>query len=486
MGAKKNYIKISKGLDIPLQGVAEPVLTDARHIRTYALHPSDFVGLTPKLLVAEGDSVQAGSPLLCDKNDPRILFPSPIKGLVKSVLRGEKRRLLAVIVECSDHPQPLSESSSTASPISRETLLSAGLWPLLRQRPFGTIANPDNDPKAVFISCFDSAPLAPDVDYLLHGREEDFVAGLRTLAQLTSAPIHLGFKYQKSKLESAVNALLKLQGSQFKIHHFMGPHPAGNVGTHIACIDPINKGEAVWTIGPQEVAILGHWALTGEYRPERVVSFAGPSAKHPQYYRLLAGANVSSLITAQQFNPIYPHFADNECPQDTPQTRYISGNVLTGTTLDHDGFLHFYDSLISAIPEGNYYDFMGWLMPGLRKFSFSRTFLSGLLHPLLSLLPISPSTKSDIQNTLQFDTNRHGDVRPFVLTGSFERVFPFDIYPLQLIKAAIIGDIELMENLGIYEVEPEDFALCEFIDASKTEIQSIIRNALELCRKEAL
>ena len=489
MGAKKDYIKISKGLDIPLQGAAQCVLSDARHILSYAVQPSDFVGLVPKLLVAEGDTVSAGSALFCDKNDPRILFPSPVKGVVKTILRGEKRRLLAVVVQRSDNSDTPSTAPTatdhSSSGFSREQLLSSGLWPLLRQRPFGTVALPDSKPKGIFISCFDSAPLAPEVDFLLQGRESLFLSGLRLLTHLSDAPIHLSFDLRKSKIEKAVEPLVLAPHSQFRIHHFSGPHPAGNVGTQIAHIDPINKGDVVWTLGPQEVAILGHWALTGEYCPERRIAFAGPSAKHPQYYRLLAGAHMASLIHAQQFNPNYPGFDDDAAPRPL-SSRFISGNVLSGSTIDSDGFLHFYDNLVTALPEGDYYDFMGWLLPGLRKFSFSRTFLSGILHPLLSRLPISPASKSLLHNALSFDTNRHGDVRPFVLTGQFERLFPFDIYPLQLIKAAIIGDIELMENLGIYEVEPEDFALCEFADASKTEIQSIIRNALEQCRKEAL
>ena len=222
----------------------------------------------------------------------------------------------------------------------------------------------------------------------------------------------------------------------------------------------------------QDVAVLGELVATGIYKPERVVAVAGPNIKNSHYYRVRLGACLAEITKAQLINNEYPKMDSNDA---TRENRFISGDILCGTQIAADGFLSAYDDLVSILPEGNYYDFMGWLMPGFRKFSFSRTFLSGLL-----------STFHFSLSTYQFDTNTHGDERPLVFTGNFERVFPFDIYPTQLIKACIIGDIELMENLGIYEVEPEDFALCEFIDTSKTDIQAIIREALEKLRKEGL
>ena len=472
-------IIIKKGLDLPIGGAAERRLTDAMHIADYAVKPTDFVGLQPRLQVAEGDSVEAGGVLFVDKNDERIRFTSPVAGRVKAIVRGEKRKLLAVVVEKeidNGHtPQSLRDSSPNLGEQladAKEAMLRSGLWSLLRQRPFGTIPSPDSKPKAIVISCCDSAPLAPDCDFLLQGREEDFVKGLEALATLTDGSLHVCFRP-----DSELARKFSILNSQLSIHEVTGPHPAGNVGTLIARLCPINKGEQVWTMNPQDIATLGHLMRTGEYRPERVVAVAGPAARNPHYYRTLAGACVESLVKEQTMNGDYPAFADG----DACKTRIISGNVLSGETIAPDGFPGAYDSLLTLMPEGDYYDFMGWLMPGLKKFSFSRTFLSGMLVPLVRLVKLV-----GLEPRYTFDTNVHGSVRPLVFTGNFERVFPFDIYPLQLLKACIIGDIDLMEKLGIYEVEPEDFALCEFIDTSKTDIQPIVREALEKLRKEAI
>ena len=296
----------------------------------------------------------------------------------------------------------------------------------------------------------DTNPLAPDIAFVLKGREHEFEAGIAAL------------------------------GEWGEVHtvHAQGPHPAGNVGTQIAAISPLNKGEYVWTVNAQDVANIGRWCLTGEYRPERVIAVGGPAAKCPKYYRVLCGTSIRRIAEVQLMSPNYPEIA----PLNSPlSTRIISGSVLSGSRIQADGFLGMYDHQLTFIEEGDQYEFMGWIMPGLNKFSFSKTFLSGLMAPFKALEPLMP-----VKPTYSFNTNLHGSVRPFLFTGSFERVFPFDIYPLQLIKACIVGDIELQEKLGIYEVEPEDFALCEFIDPSKTEIQTIIREALEVLRKEAI
>ena len=457
-------IKIKRGLDIPLQGWATHCLTDLRYEPLYAVKPTDYVALQPRLKVAEGDSVRHGDELFCDKHDERIRFTSPVDGVVRSIVRGERRALQAVVVERA------SDASFTqprwANLPLRDAMLDCGLWTALRQRPFGIVPSPDDSPKAIFISCFDSAPLAPDFAFVMAGREHLFVEGVRALSSLTEGCVHLSFSSDKQVSTLLLNACMAVE--RVKIHYFQGPHPAGNVGTQIASLDPINKGEKVWTIPYQEVATLGRLASEGCYCPERMIAFVGPVARHPQYYRLYAGASVASMAESQLANTNYPAL------QIQHSARLISGNVLSGTQIDADGFLGANDAMITAIEEGDQYDFMGWLMPGFDKFSFSRTFLSGLHSQVAKLLPLS------------FNTNLHGGVRPLVFTGNFERVFPFNIYPMQLIKAAIIGDIELMEKLGIYEVEPEDLALCEFIDPSKTEIQSVIRGALEQCRKEQL
>ena len=440
-------IKTKKGLDIPLDGVAERRVVDARSIGRYAVKPPDVVGFTPRLCVAEGDTVEVGQPLVEDKADPRLTLPSPVSGTVTAIVRGEKRRLEAVVVE-SGKWKAESEAAASGQLSSFHFPLSTStpVWWMLRERPFGTIANPDHRPKGIYISLRDTNPLAPDLDFALKGREHDFEAGIKALEAF--AEVH------------CVRA--------------EGPHPAGNIGTIVAALDPINKGECIWHVGAQDVATIGHWCLTGEYRPERLVAVGGPAAKDPHYYRLLCGASLKRIADAQLMDPAYPSTVGGD---SVATTRIISGSPLSGTTVAPDGFLSMYDQQVCLIEEGDRYDFMGWLMPGFRKFSFSKTFLSGFAR----LLPTA-----HYPLPTQFNTNVHGSVRPFLFTGQFERVFPFDIYPLQLIKACIVGDVELQEKLGIYEVEPEDFALCEFIDPSKTEIQTIIREALEVLRKEAI
>ena len=438
-------IKIKKGLDIPLSGDAERIVVDMRSEERYAVKPPDVVGFTPRLLVAEGDEVVAGQPLVEDKRDQRLTLPSPVNGKVQAIVRGEKRRLMEVIVASGKSGESKTAGTAGAPVLSPE----APVWWMIKERPFGTIADPDHKPKGIFVSMRDTNPLAPDLAFALRGREHEFEAGIAALGRL--AEVHTV--------------------------HAEGPHPAGNVGTQIAAISPLNKGEYVWTVNAQDVATIGRWCLTGEYRPERVIAVGGPAAKCPKYYRVLCGTSIQRIAEVQLLDPCYPQLPTANSPLST---RIISGSVLSGTRIEADGFLGMYDHQLTFIEEGDQYEFMGWLMPGLDKFSFSKTFLSGLMAPFKMLEPLMP-----VKPTYSFNTNLHGSVRPFLFTGSFERVFPFDIYPMQLIKACIVGDIELQEQLGIYEVEPEDFALCEFIDPSKTEIQTIIREALEVLRKEA-
>lgn len=438
-------IKIKKGLDIPLSGDAERIVVDMRSEERYAVKPPDVVGFTPRLLVAEGDEVVAGQPLVEDKRDQRLTLPSPVNGKVQAIVRGEKRRLMEVIVASGKSGESKTAGTAGAPVLSPE----APVWWMIKERPFGTIADPDHKPKGIFVSMRDTNPLAPDLAFALRGREHEFEAGIAALGRL--AEVHTV--------------------------HAEGPHPAGNVGTQIAAISPLNKGEYVWTVNAQDVATIGRWCLTGEYRPERVIAVGGPAAKCPKYYRVLCGTSIQRIAEVQLMDPCYPQLPTTHSPLST---RIISGSVLSGTRIEADGFLGMYDHQLTFIAEGDQYEFMGWLMPGLDKYSFSKTFLSGLMAPFKMLEPLMP-----VKPTYSFNTNLHGSVRPFLFTGSFERVFPFDIYPLQLIKACIVGDIELQEQLGIYEVEPEDFALCEFIDPSKTEIQTIIREALEVLRKEA-
>ena len=488
-------ITIRKGLDLPIGGAAELRLTDARSITDYAVKPTDFVGLMPRLTVEEGDMVCVGDALFVDKHDERIRFTSPVNGHVKAIVRGEKRKLLEVVVEADfkSAGSIVSDYKSATTPMTSDgikaAMLRCGLWTLLRQRPFGTVANPDDKPKAIFVSAFSSAPLAPDYDFVMLGKEEAFKKGLEALTHLTDGVVHVCFRsgQKLANLDCFVprkcSAFVGVNDAKqrIEIHHLKGPHPSGNIGTQIAHIDPINKGEIVWTMNIQDVAVLGELVSTGAYRPEKVIAVAGPNIKNAHYYRVKAGACLSEITKAQLLNNEYPKMDANDVEKEN---RIISGDVLSGTQITADGFLGAYNDLVSILPEGNYYDFMGWMMPGFRKFSFSRTFLSGFM-PKSTFKPFGMELPR-FESLWKFDTNTHGDERPLVFTGNFERVFPFDIYPTQLIKACIVGDIELMENLGIYEVEPEDFALCEFIDTSKNDIQAIVREALEKLRKEAV
>ena len=467
-------ITIRKGLDIPIAGAAERRITNALGIKTHAVKPTDFVGLVPRLCVAEGDAVASGDALFVDKRDERIRFTSPVNGRVKAIVRGEKRRLEAVVVEASEDRPAVFDLPENSEEL-KALLLRCGLWTALRQRPFGVVAQPDDRPKAIFVSAFDSAPLAPDCDFVLQGREGFFAQGLEALTQLTEGKVHVCFRPGQH-----LSKHISTSHPHLSFHFVSGPHPAGNIGTQIARIDPINKGEVVWTMNAQDVAVLGELVSTGVYCPERLVAVAGPAIKNPHYYRVKAGACLKEITDAQLPNAGFPKMVASD---SVKQNRIVSGNLLSGTQIAPDGFLGAYDSLVSILPEGDYYDFMGWLMPGFKKYSFSRTFLSGFL-------PKSTSKPWGIKlprfkSFWKFDTNTHGDERPLVFTGNFERVFPFDIYPTQLIKACLVGDIDLMEQLGIYEVEPEDFALCEFIDVSKTNLQAIIREDLETLRKEA-
>lgn len=468
-------IKIKKGLDLRVPGEAERRTAWVPKVQTYAVKPTDYVGVVPKLLVAEGDMVELGGALFYDKRQPKVMFTSPVKGIVQAIVRGEKRKLLSVVIvaeedgseEEQQHRAPKDEQEL------KELMCRTGVWTALRQRPFGLVADPDEKPKSIFVSLYDSAPLAADNDYAIEGREEELVAGLKALTMLTDGLVHVGGRCGQRLLEIVDKAHIE----RVETHTLSGPHPIGNVGTQIAHIDPINKGDVVWTMAPQEVCILGHLANSGVYRPTKRVAIAGPGMRLPRYYELRTGACLESILRGQL---------------DDNRMRIISGNVLTGTTLAMGAtkssdlslcHLGATDTVVTALEEGDRYDFMGWLMPGLRKMSFSHTFVSGfgwlrrLTGRCEELTGWNPLPKP------KHDTNLHGGVRPLVVTGQYEKVFPFDIYPMQLVKACIIQDIELMEALGIYEVEPEDLALCEYIDTSKTEIQTIIRQGLEVCRK---
>jgi Na+-transporting NADH:ubiquinone oxidoreductase subunit A len=444
-------IKIKKGLNINLQGKAEKIFMKARKAELYAVKPTDFHDLIPKLEVKEGDIVKAGSALFYDKYRPEIKFTAPVSGTIHAVNRGERRRIMEVVISPDEEIQYEEFQQADPETLSREevkkNLLQSGLWPALKQRPYNIIADPEDTPKAIFISAFDTSPLGPDYDFILKDVDREFQAGINALKKLSGGKVHLNIEgtYPPS------TAIKKAVGVQ--LNKFKGPHPAGNVGTQIHFIDPINKGEVVWVINPQDIVTIGRLFLNGLYDASRIVALTGSEVKNPKYYKTIAGACIRSIT-------------DENIREGN--SRYISGNVLTGTKVTANNFIGYYDSQITVIPEGDHYEFMGWLAPGFKKFSLSRTFFSWLAP----------------EKEYRIDTNLRGGKRALMITGSFEKVFPMDIYPMQLLKAIIIEDIDLMEKLGIYEVAEEDFALCEFVDTSKTDIQEIVRKGLDLMYKE--
>ena len=447
-------ITLRKGLDIHLQGKAGKTLVKLPAASRYALSPLDFEGVTPKLLVKVGDRVKAGTPLFFNKYDERVLFTSPVSGTVSAVNRGEKRKVLDVTVQ-ADATQAYEEfgipdlrKASRQEVI--ELLLRSGLWPMLIQRPYGIIANPDDTPKAVFVSGFDSAPLAPDYNFVLAAERKNLEKGLEVMQALTPGKVHLSLRAREE------GEISSLRGAE--LHTFAGKHPVGNVGVQIHHIDPINKGDIVWTVNIQDLAIIGRLFNQGRVDRTKIIAVAGSEVITPQYYQVIDGAPVASILREN----IKPQ-------QEGDSVRIISGNVLTGRKSAHDGYLCFYAHQITVIPEGDKYEFMGWAMPRFDKFSVSRTYFSWLFP----------------KRAYNLDTNMHGGERPFVVTGLYERYLPMDIYPMYLLKACLAGDIDKMENLGIYEVVEEDFALCEFVDPSKIEIQQIIRDGINLMIKEA-
>ncbi|MBD0367299.1 MAG: Na(+)-translocating NADH-quinone reductase subunit A [Flavisolibacter sp.] len=446
------YIKIRKGLDIKLAGGAIKTISDLPLPETFALKPPNFIDVIPKLLVKQGDEVQAGTPLFYDKNNEAVKFCSPVSGEVIEIVRGEKRKLLEIKILADKEIRYAAFNKANPDDLSREAIVEAlvnsGAWPFIRQRPFGIIADPFDKPKAIFISAFDSNPLAPDNDFIMKDAGADFQTGLDALRKLTYGKVHVTVN------ADGTPAPVFTEGKGVQINKISGPHPAGNVGVQIHHIDPVNKGELVWCINPQDVVIIGRLFNEGKFDASRVIALTGSQVKNPQYYKTLVGGAVKNILTDGGLKE-----GDN---------RIISGNVLTGRQISADGYLDFYDAQITVIPEGHEPEFMGWLAPGLNKFSKSRAFFSWL----------TPNKKYDL------NTNMHGEERPFVITGQYEEVFPMDIYPVQLLKAVLIEDIELMENLGIYEVVEEDFALCEFVCTSKIESQDIIRRGLNLIRKE--
>ncbi|CAG2534001.1 Na+-transporting NADH:ubiquinone oxidoreductase subunit A [Maribacter dokdonensis] len=443
-------IRIKKGLNINLVGAAEQTTSKAVLSNVYAIQLSDFHGIIPKMMVKQGAEVKAGEPLFYNKNIESMVFVSPVSGELIEIERGDRRRILTLKILADKTQEVFSGAAIDVENASKEelkaTLLKSGCWPFIKQRPYDVIANPDTTPKAIFISGYSSAPLQADLNYVLQGKEKELQTAITALGKLTPGKVHVS-------VGSSASPLSAMKGVE--LHNVSGPHPAGLVGTQINKVDPINKGELVWTVSPQDLIIIGEYLLTGIYNPERIVALVGSSVKAPKYYSTKIGSEISTFLYASGVNE--------------ENFRVINGDVLTGSKSKPDGFLGYYNNTVSVIPEGDDYEFFGWNKPVFDKVSATRA---------LTFSWMQPNKKYDL------NTNTNGEHRAFVVTGQYEKVFPMDIFPMQLLKACMVKDLDEMEQLGLYEVAPEDFSLTEFICISKQPHQKIIREGLDLLQKE--
>lgn len=448
-------IKLKKGYNINLDGAPEPVVEEAGMPSRVAIRPSEFKGFNPRLAVKEGDEVKIGTPLVYHKYNESIVLTSPVCGEVVEIRRGDRRVLEAVVVQPNGKKashrlkMPKDDSRDVSRDDVLAALLSSGLFASIVQRPFGTIADPSVEPRDIFISAMDTAPLAPDMNLIVKGNEAAFQTGIDIVSKLTSGQVHLVVDGSRMDVSSAFT-----QARGVTLHKFSGPHPAGNSGVHIHHIAPIaGRDDVVWTLSVQTLIYIGNLFTEKKLISDTIVAVAGSSAKERKYFKTIKGAELDSFVGTVEEGEL----------------RYISGNVLTGTSVGRNGFLGSDDSVVTVIPEPQGLEFMGWIMPGLSKLSYSRTFMSRLL-----------GMKSPIASPAALN----GGHRAFIMTGIYEDVLPMDLLPVYLLKAIEAEDINEMEGLGIYEVIEEDLALCEFIDPSKNNIQDLLREGIELLIKE--
>ncbi len=443
-----NLIKLSKGLDIHLQGKAEEKKIQLKSNGKYALMPDDFEGVTPKVVVKEGDKVKAGDALFVNKQFPQVKFASPVSGTVREVVRGERRKVLCIKVDADAQQEFMDFGKRDVSSLSGEqvinALLEAGLFGYINQLPYAVSTNPETMPKAIFVSALRDKPLAADFEYEVKGQEQDFQTGLTALSKIAKTYLGVG-----------VNSALK-GVKDAEVYVFDGKCPAGNVGVQVNHIDPVNKGEVVWTIGdPSVVLFIGRLFNTGKVNLTRTVALCGSEITNPAYVDMLVGEELSTLLSNSY--------------DASKNVRIINGNVLTGKPTTKEGFLGAHSSEITVIPEGNDADEMlGWILPRLKQFSVNRSYFSWLCG----------------KKAYALDARVKGGERHMIMSGEYDKVLPMDIYGEYLIKAIITGDIDRQEALGIYEVAPEDFALAEFVDSSKLELQRIVREGLNILRKE--
>jgi Na+-transporting NADH:ubiquinone oxidoreductase subunit A len=447
-----NDIKIKNGLNIKLKGAAENILKKAALPESVSLNPSDFHLIIPKMALKVGEKVSQGSVVFFSKKDERIKFCSPVDGTIKDIVRGAKRKIIEIIIDVEKDqnlitPNPQKFEDLNADQI-KTILLESGCWPFVKQRPYDVIANPSDNPKSIFISGFNSAPISADLQIILDDQKEEFKEGINVLSKLTSGEINICVNDTSSTFISEIENV--------KIHKINGPHPSGNVGVQIHHIDPVNSGDRVWTLGAEDVAIIGRYFMTGIYNPIRTIAVSGPPVKYPKYYKTIVGTQLNKII-------------DDTGIDINDSLRIINGDVLSGRKVEHDNYLGFYNNTLSVLREGNRYRMFGWIpfvnnkVPSMYKTSFSWLF---------------PNKEYDL------DTNLNGEERAFVVTGEMEKVFPMDILPMQLLKECMAGNIEKMESLGIYEVAPEDFSLIDYSSSSKIEAQYIIRQGLDLMISE--
>jgi Na+-transporting NADH:ubiquinone oxidoreductase subunit A len=444
-----------KGFDLLLKGEATGPVKEATSATRFAVQPPNFIGIKPipKMLVEEGQTVKAGDPLFFDKASPDILYVAPVSGEVIAINRGEKRSIIEVVILADRELKYRDFGNFNLESGNREALvqhlLASGAWPLIRQRPYNVIADPADTPRDIFVSTFDTAPMAPDLNLVVEGREASFQRGLDVLNRLTDGMVYLGLDGRGKTTPS--KAFTEAKGVEK--HYFKGKHPIGNVGVQIHHISPIGSSDKVWTLGVQEVITLGALFTEKRFNAERVIALTGAELKEPKYVRSYLGANLKELLSGNTTEGTL---------------RIISGDVLSGEQKAEDSYVNFYDDQVSVVLEGDYYEPFGWLLPLSPRPSISRTFPYTFF----------PNYK------FRADTNTHGEKRAFVVTGQYEEVFPMDILPQHLMKAIMANDFERMEGLGIYELVEEDIAICEFVCTSKQPLQAILREGLDTMREQ--
>lgn len=443
-------INLRQGLDIKLKGQAEERKVRVGQCTDFALVPDDFTGVVPKVVAREGDHVKAGDPLFVDKKCPDVRFASPVSGEVVAVERGDRRKVLCVKVKADARQEYVDFGKKDVTSLSgeqvKQALLEAGLFGYISQLPYAVTTTPNVQPKAIFVSALRDKPLAGNFEFELLGNEQAWQTGLTALSKMAKTYLGIGRKQTAEALTNAKNVEVAI---------FNGPCPAGNVGVQVNHISPVNKGEVVWIVEPTAVIFFGRLFLEGHVDLTRTVAVAGSEVQSPAYVDALVGTSLATILDGQI--------------KDEEKVRIINGNPLTGSRASMDGFLGAHTSAVCVIPEGDdKAEMLGWIMPRFKQFSANRSYFSWLMP----------------QREYTLDARVKGGERHMIMSGEYDRVLPMDIYGEYLIKAIIAEDIDRMEQLGIYEVSPEDFAVAEFVDSSKLELQKIVRHGLDLLRKE--